>query len=225
MNKDLAKLLGAAGAVVLCAVAVGAAACAIPAEVRMHSNVAENGLVEFAQLGVLALAAAAYAVRGAVFRDFTRASYLCALALLAMVVRELDGPLDVALWHGSWAAVDAAVLAAFVAVFLARRQDSMRDLSGFVSSRRFPLLAAGLVAAVVFAQIVGWKGIWNGLFDAEIWHGAADGRLLPDGKLPPDLDIPRHVKNTVEESVELGSYLMLLVSALLPSGRSDRAAG
>lgn len=223
MRKSLRSIAMTALGVALAGLVVGAVACVVPFEVRRHTNVTENSNVEHTQLAVLGLASLAFAIRAATRRETPRAMALCSLTIAAMAVRELDGALDVALWHGSWFLIDLFIAAVAIALVCRSPKNTLSQTCDFIASRRFPLFAAGIVAAVVFSQILGWKGIWNAIFDVPVWRDAVTDPAMftPDHKLLAQFDIPRHVKNTVEEGFELGSYLMLLFSALLPSqGRS-----
>ena len=123
---------------------------------------------------------------------------------------------DRALFHGAWFLVDAGVLAAFVAVALRRPADTAAQLARFVRTPQCLLFVTGVAFAVVVAQLVGYKELWNRIFDIELWNEARAPHLLEDGCLPKDLDIARHVKNTAEEALELGSYLMVLAAAVVP---------
>ena len=71
------------------------------------------------------------------------------------------------------------------------------------------------MSAVVVAQLIGYKEIWNRIFDVEVWKDAHDA-ALERGASAVEIDIARHAKNTVEEAFELGSYLLILGSALVP---------
>ena len=90
------------------------------------------------------------------------------------------------------------------------------ELAAFAATPQCLLFVAGLVFAAVVGQLIGYKELWNRIFDVEIWTDAAAPHLQADGHLPGDIDVVRHVKNTVEESFELGSYLLILASAILP---------
>ena len=217
LRSDLRYLLRAAIVFVVAAVAAGAVSYTVLLEIREQRNILESGLVETTQLVVLALASLAYAVQAARSRETPRAFAVVALAVLAMTVREMDGYFD--LWTGShsfWVFAEIPVLAAAAFVAFRRFGEAADQLARFVSTPQCLLLVTGLVFAVVVAQLIGYKEIWNRLFDVEIWQEAKAAHLLDTGHLPVDQNIVRHVKNTVEESVELGSYLMILGSALLP---------
>ena len=216
-RSDCLYLLRVAAVFLVAAVAAGAAFYTLLLEIRQHQNVDEGGFVEVAQLVVLGLAAATFAVQAARRRETGRALALVSLAVLAMFVREMDGYFDK--WtgdHSFWEYVDLAVLAAFAGIFLRRFSRSVAQLARFAATPQCLLFVTGVVFAVVVAQLIGYKEIWNRIFDVEIWQEAKSARLLENGHLPVDQDITRHVKNTVEESIELGSYLMILASAALP---------
>ena len=142
---------------------------------------------------------------------------MVALAVLAMFVREMDGWFDVLTGdHSFWSYVETPVVLAFVAIPVRRFSRTVDHLARFVSTPQCLLFVAGVAFAVVVAQLVGYKEIWNRIFDVDIWNDACAARLLDDGRLPHDLDVSRHVKNTVEESIELASYLLILGSAVIP---------
>lgn len=200
-------------------------------EVARNGNVVENGPVELAQIALLALASLAYALRARAAGSSggpARAFVLCSLLVLAMTVRELDGFLDQAFFHGAWLLVDGAVLGAFLVVLLRRPAASFRDLADFAAGPECPLFVVAVALAVLFAQALGYKGLWKHVFDVPLWTDAVAPLYDDAGRLPGDIDILRHVKNTVEESFELACYLAVLASAVLPPllaprRRNDRA--
>ncbi|MBQ6103535.1 MAG: hypothetical protein IJL06_07670, partial [Kiritimatiellae bacterium] len=207
---------------------VAGAALLVLFEVGRNGNVVENGPVELAQITLLALASLAYALRAraanAPERGPARAFVHCSLLVLAMTVRELDGFLDQAFFHGAWIPVIAAVFAAFLAVLLRRPAASFRDLADFAAGPECPLFAVSVAFAVLFAQALGYKGLWKHVFDVPLWTDAVAPLFDEDGHLPGDVDILRHVKNTVEESFELACYLGVLASAVLPPLLARRPA-
>ncbi len=208
------------------AVLSGALAFIVVCEVENHANVLESGPVELTQLGLLFATSAVFAWRASRKTSGTpRAFAVCALVVLAMAVRELDGPLDKLLWHGSWFVLDMCVALCIVFVIAGSSSKTVLEIGEFCRSQRFPLFVAGIAAAVVFSQILGWKGIWNRIFDIPFWTEHAGTALDPTGCLPAELDIPRHVKNAAEESFELASYMLLFMSAAIPSPASKRACG
>ena len=185
-------------------------------EINRKGNIVEGGPVEILQVSILGLSALVYALQARRRPALRRAFALVALASLAMGLRELDGLFDRLLFHGAWALLAAFVLAAMVAVLAGAFDRTVGELAAFVQTPQCLLFVAGLAFAVVVAQLVGYKELWNRLFDVEIWNDAAAPHLQEDGHLPGDIDVVRHVKNTVEESFELGSYLLILASATLP---------
>ncbi|MBQ9726417.1 MAG: hypothetical protein IJV65_02810 [Kiritimatiellae bacterium] len=217
LRSNLSCVARAAAVFAAAAVAAGAVFYTVLAEIRIHRNIDEGGLVESTQLALLGLAAVAFAVRALRDREMSRAFALAALAVLGMCVREMDGYFDA--WtgdHSFWAYVDAAVLAAMAAVVLRRFGRTADHVARFVRTPSCLLFVAGVVFAVVVAQLIGYKEIWNNIFDVEIWQEAKAAHADPDGHLSVEFNIARHVKNTVEESLELASYLMILGSAVLP---------
>ena len=223
LRTNLIALFRAAAVFAVAAIAAGAVTGTVLLEIRSHRNVVEGGLVETTQLAVLALAGLAFAVQARRNRETPRALAMAALVVAAMAVREMDGWFDRLTGdHAFWAYLDAAVIAAFVSVPLRAFERTVAEWARFVRTPQCALFVAGVAFAVVVAQLLGYKEIWNRMFDADIWNDAAKPFLLPDGNLPGDLDLARHVKNTVEESVELASYLLILASALVPPALRPR---
>lgn len=216
LRSNLAYLLRASAVFVAAAVVSGFAFRMVLFEINRNGNIVEGGPVEMLQVSILGLSALAYALQAWRRPALRRAFSIVALALLGMGLRELDGLFDRLLFHGAWGLVDAFVLAAIVAIFVAAFGRTVAELAEFAATPQCLLLVAGLAFAVVVAQLIGYKEVWNRLFDVEIWTDAAAPHLQEDGHLPGDIDIVRHVKNTVEESFELGSYLLILASATLP---------
>ena len=226
-RNDRLRLIRAFAATALFGAIVAGTSLLVLFEVARHGNVVENGPVELAQIALLAAASLTYALRArsaiATGHGPARALVLCSLLVLAMAVRELDGFFDLAFFHGAWLLVDSAVFAAFLAVLLRRPADSVRDLADFAAGPECPLLLAGVAFALLFAQALGYKGLWQHVFDVPIWTETMSPLADESGCLPGDVDILRHVKNTVEESFELGCYLLVLASAALPPALARRA--
>ena len=221
----LLRLARAAGAAIAFAAVAAGVALLVLFEVARNGNVVENGPVELAQIALLALASLAYALRARAANASggpARAFVLCSLLVLALAVRELDGFFDLAFFHGAWLLVDGAVLAAFLAVLLRRPSASFRDLADFAAGPECPLLVVSVAFAMLFAQALGYKGLWQHVFDVPVWTDAVAPLFDEDGHLPGDVDILRHVKNTVEESFELACYLGVLASAVLPPALARR---
>ncbi len=218
-KSDLRQILRAVGAFLLAATLVFLPTCFIFREVREHSNIVENGPVEFVQLALLLCASAVYALRARAARGGrgpSRAFALCALFILSMCIRELDGFFDKLTGdHQFWFYIVAVVILAAACILFRRLSRSVHDLAQFSAGPEMPLFAAGILVCIVFAQIIGHKGVWSDVFGLPIWQTAVEQNLF-DGQLPAELDIQRHVKNIVEESTELCGYLLILFSAILP---------
>ena len=224
-RSDLLRLLRALAAAAGFAALAAGVALLVLFEVAHNGNVVENGPVELAQIALLALASLAYALRASaanVAGGPARAFVLCSLLVLAMTVRELDGFLDQAFFHGAWIPIVAAILAAFLAVLLRRPAASFRDLADFAAGPECPLFVVSVALAVLFAQALGYKGLWKHVFDVPLWTAAVAPLFDEEGHLPGDIDILRHVKNTVEEAFELACYLAILASAVLPPALARR---
>ena len=222
---DLLHLARAAAVFVSAGVAAGAVFYSLLLEIRRNGNIVEGGLVESLQVAVLALACVSFAVQARRDRETPRALAMVALAVLAMVIREMDGLFDRLTGDKAfWFYLDFVVLFAFLSVPVRRFGRTVSQLARFVSTPQCLLLVSGIVFAVVVAQLIGYKEIWNRLFDVDVWNDVRATHLLEDGRLPGEIDIARHVKNTAEESIELGSYLMILGAALLPPALRRKSA-
>ena len=228
-RSDSVKLVRAVATAAAFAALVAGAALLVLFEVGRNGNVVENGPVELTQIAVLAAASLAYGLRASASntsrRGPTRALVLCALLVLAMAVRELDGFLDLAFFHGAWCVIDGAVIAAFLCVLMRRPAESAHDLADFAAGPECPMLLAGIAFALLFAQALGYKGLWKHVFDVPIWTDTVAPLFDETGHLPAEINIVRHVKNIVEESFELACYLLVLASAVLPPALVDRRAG
>lgn len=219
LRSDLRFLLRAA----LVIGAVLAVSCTVVVvamwEVRHYHDVLENGPLELAQLALLALSSAALAFRAVREPESRKPLLLLALTALAMCVRELDGFFDVALFHGSWALLDAFVLLAFLAVAFRGFGRTVSQLAEFVTSPTFILFATGFTLAAVISRLLGMKENWYAFFD--FVPGDGTDALNPfTGN-----SIRRCVKNAVEESFELGSYLVILAGAVVPPLLRRSSAG
>ncbi len=224
-RSDLLRLLRAFAAAAGFAALAAGVALLVLFEVALNGNVVENGPVELAQIALLALASLAYALRARAAHlsgGPARAFVLCSLLVLAMAVRELDGFLDQAFFHGAWIPIVAAILAAFLVMLLRRPAASFRDLADFAAGPECPLFVVSVSLALLIAQALGYKGLWKHVFDVPLWTDAVAPLFDEEGHLPGDIDILRHVKNTVEEAFELACYLGILASAVLPPALSRR---
>lgn len=173
-------------------------------EVNLHQNIIEGGLVEKTQAAVLLAAGLAYLVQAPHRKTLTNALVLVGLCIFTMFVRECDGYFDHLTGdHAFWSYIVAAIFAAMVAYATWSRRTLLPQIVSFVRSGQFLMLAIGFIFAVVIAQLIGYKEIWNTIFD----H--------PDSGSHEAI-LARSVKNTVEESFELGSYLIILASSFLP---------
>ncbi|MBR0056591.1 MAG: hypothetical protein IJP66_04615, partial [Kiritimatiellae bacterium] len=218
-KSDLLQILRAVGAFLLAGALVLIPAGIVLWEVRERGNALENGPIESVQLALLLCASAAYAIRARAARGGrgpSRAFALCSLFVLSMCIRELDGFFDRLTGdHQFWFYIVALVVLAAMCILFRRFSRSVHDLAQFSAGPETPLFAAGVLVCVVFAQIIGHKGVWSDVFGLPIWQTAVE-QNLSDGKLPAALDIQRHVKNIVEESTEICGYLLILFSAILP---------
>lgn len=225
------RLFRAAAVYALAGAIMIAPALALVIEVTVAGDVPEGGISESLQTCLLFGSSAAWASLACKARRErrgpARAYLFVAFAALAMFVRELDGFFDVVLGHGSWAAVDTAVFAA--AVFLLGRdwRETLTDLADFAESPLGLMAFSAVFAAVAFSQLLGWKGVWRQVFEVGVWDE------VKRDIVGYDQNVERHVKNVVEEALELFSYASLLAAAAVPrllaprppSGAADGPGG
>ena len=218
-KSDLLQILRTVGVFLLAAALVSIPTCFIFWEVREHRNIVENGPVEFVQLALLLCASAVYAIRAYAARAGrgpSRAFALCSLFILAMCIRELDGFFDKLTGDRQfWFYVVVVIILVSACIFFQRFTRFVHDLAQFSVGPEMPLFVSGILVCIVFAQVIGYKGVWSDVFGLPIWQTAV-GQNLIDGEIPESLDIQRHVKNIVEESTEICGYLLILFSAILP---------
>jgi hypothetical protein len=116
-------------------------------------------------------------------------SFLMVGAFGLAAIREQDAWFD-AFAHGCWV-VPAGLLATAMAVFFwIKRSDIMPELARMVTTSGWGFFVSGGLMAMVFARLMGQKGIWNYLIDSP--------RLA------------RNMKNMSEESIETAGYALLL---------------
>ena len=81
----------------------------------------------------------------------------------------------------------------------------------------------GFLTLLVFSRVLGMKALWKHIFDIPLWTDAVAPLYDAAGQLPTDIDILRHVKNAVEEGVELYGYMLLVFAVMeMLVGRSPR---
>lgn len=182
----------------------GAVFAVVLREINFHQNILEGGLVEKTQAIVLLVAGIAYVAQATCRNDIVNARVLSALFIFTMLVRECDGFFDrITGNHNFWFYIVCAILVFAIVYALLDWRMTLSCLTNFVKTEQFLMLAIGAIFAIVIAQLIGYKEIWNTIFDhPELGtHEAA---------------LARNVKNTVEESFELASYLIILASSFLP---------
>lgn len=214
VRESLVRLRRALAVYAAASVALVALVGALVAEAFAARDVPEGGVVESLQAVILLCAAVSWFFEAAAAKKDgagpEKAFLLVGFATLAMFVRELDRVFDVALWHGAWAAVDVVVIAVCFAALGRQWRRSVSDVASFAGSPRGWMVFSAVFSAVVFSQALGWKGVWHSVFDNELWLQVKDRIEVYDQ------DLERHVKNVVEESLELFSYAMLLASTAVP---------
>ena len=221
-QSPLRRILRAAAVYAAAGAFMIAPALVLVAEVTIAGDVPEGGVSESLQTCLLLGSAVAWTSLAAKARRErrgpARAFLFVAFAALGMFVRELDAFFDAALGHGSWAAVDAAVLAAAVLLLARDGSATLSDLADFAESPLGFMAFCAILAAATFSQILGWKGLWRQTFEVGVWDE------VKRSIVGYDQNVERHVKNVVEEALELFSYASLLSAAVVPRLLSPRRA-
>lgn len=156
----------------------------------------ENSTIEHLQLAFVVMSAGATSLVATLRPDGRRGFALTAAFFLSMAIRECDGYLDAALFHGSWfpLAIAVAVLACAYAATGCR--NATAGLVEIVRDRSFGVLCAGLSMLLVFSRILGHK---------DIWHSVS--RSVTGFDAP--IQLVRSIKNTAEEGTELFGYALI----------------
>lgn len=221
---SLKKLLCSLSRDFVVLVAAVAAARLLIQDVRVYRNVVENGWVETAQMtlcGLAGLMAAVAAFRGG--RGFGRMPLLLALLFFAMFFRELDAVFDKLLFHGAWQCFSIPLGVAFLWQVIRHFRDVCDDANALLATPTGRHLEIGFLTLLVFSRVLGMKALWKHIFDIPLWTDAVAPLYDAAGHLPSEIDILRHVKNAVEEGVELYGYMLLFFAVMeMLVGRSPR---
>ncbi|KDM92313.1 hypothetical protein [Photobacterium galatheae] len=174
------------------AVIAAIAAFIIQIEILQFSgNLGEDSLVEYAQELYLALSSAlfaAVAVKRANVRGF---ACLVAAFFLVLLIRELDGVLDL-VTHGFWKVPAALVAVAGIAYAYQHPQSTQPPLAQYSKHASFGLMIGGMATLLVFSRLFGMS---------ELWQTAMQDNYV------------REVKNLAEEGVELLGYSLILAAS------------
>lgn len=168
----------------------------------------ENGIVEYAQVAVLALSGTIFAIAALrasrVSDELAPALLLVALTVASMVVRELDGLFDRVVFHGAWK-IFAAPFALFALVLVVRRARKVLDsLAALLRTRIGHTLELFALALFAFSRTLGMKMLWETLFSSPALGLSEDNF---EG-------VMRMAKNAMEEGTELYAYLLLFTAAV-----------
>ncbi|TQC70194.1 hypothetical protein [Pantoea dispersa] len=109
-----------------------------------------------------------------------------------MLIREMDFLFDV-VQHGAWLWFALATTAASLAMALRQPRQILPGLAALLQHRSWQMMAAGLLAVLVFSRLFGMHELWQ--------------QLMLDG-------YNRVVKNMAEEGSELFGYSLCLVASL-----------
>lgn len=153
----------------------------------------EGGPIEWSQFVALSLASLAFCTSALARARLQDLSILLALFTSAAAMRELDSPLATLIPYLGWK-LPVVLLAVTAATLTWRRRPAMEtQLRRFLAYRSFPLLWAGFVVAIPFAQLVG--------------HDELLRLVMGD-------DYTRDYKRVIEETTELLGYTLILIGSI-----------
>lgn len=157
------------------------------------SYYAEWSPVEWVQLGLLVMATVMMCWAGTVDPVKRPVAVLLALALLAVVLRELHSPGHMGPLRYLWK-LGAPVLMVAMGVYAHRRREDLRaSLRDLVALPTLPMVITGAMIVVIFSQVMGRTDHWMA--------------LLGD-------DYIRTMRNVAEEGSEVLGYLVVMVGAV-----------
>lgn len=158
----------------------------------MHDAVHETSFTEGTQEGMLALIAALFFLAAAQRPQQRSALILVGGFYSCMLIRELDFLFDL-VQHGAWVWFALATTAACFALALREPRQILPGLAALLQHRSWQMMAAGLLAVLVFSRLFGMHALWQ--------------HLMLEG-------YNRVVKNMAEEGSELFGYSLCLVASL-----------
>lgn len=171
---------------------------------RAYHLAAENGPLEWAQVGLLAVTIAllvAAARRRASVR--TLLLWLTVFPLWALI-RELDGLLEHMLFDSAWEVLAWGIAVVYLYIGWRHRERLLAQMLAFVRSRTFVLFFGSFIIVVVLAQFIGQTELWKG--------------IMGDAYM-------RDVKRVAEELLEVSGYCVAVCAGVecLVEGREDRS--
>ncbi|XXN63346.1 hypothetical protein ACRQ84_15525 [Enterobacter ludwigii] len=157
----------------------------------MNDALHETSFTEITQELMLLLIAT-----GFFFSAWQRPSQRSVLVLIGgfyscMLIREMDFLFDF-IKHGAWLWFALATTAASLAVALRQPRQILPGLVALVQHRSWQMMAAGLLAVLVFSRLFGMHQLWE--------------HLMMDG-------YNRVVKNMAEEGSEMFGYSLCLIAS------------
>lgn len=156
----------------------------------MHNALHETSFTEITQAVMLTLLAALF-FRAASQRPEQRSALILVGGFYTcMLIRELDYLFDL-IRHGAWLWFALATTAASLA--LRTPAQILPGLAALLQHRSWQMMAAGLLAILVFSRLFGMHQLWQ--------------QLMMEG-------YNRVVKNMAEEGCELFGYTLCLIASL-----------
>lgn len=158
----------------------------------MHNALHETSFTEITQAVMLTLLAALF-FRAASQRPEQRSALILVGGFYScMLIRELDYLFDL-IRHGAWLWFALATTAASLALALRTPAQILPGLATLLQHRSWQMMAAGLLAILVFSRLFGMHQLWQ--------------QLMLEG-------YNRVVKNMAEEGCELFGYTLCLIASL-----------
>lgn len=158
----------------------------------MNDALHETSFTEATQEGMLALIAALFFFTAAQRPQQRSALILIGGFYSCMLIREMDFLFDL-VQHGAWVWFALATTAACFALALRQPRQILPGLAALLQHRSWQMMAAGLLAVLVFSRLFGMHQLWQ--------------HLMLDG-------YNRVVKNMAEEGSELFGYSLCLLASV-----------
>ncbi len=166
----------------------------------------EEGPLEAVQVILASLACTAFFFAAVLHSQFKELFELCALALVAFAVRELDNYLDRQVAPGAYMYCLVPIIALAAIVMYRGRRTLARQIETYAMTPSSTMLLFGLFVLLCYAQVIGQESFWRAM-------SSGDQTLV--------------MRRAVEEVSEAPGYLFFLfgsIEALIWNGRLETHA-
>ncbi|WP_089712284.1 hypothetical protein [Halomonas daqiaonensis] len=156
-----------------------------------ETRFSEQGFIELAQTGLLALSTLLLLYLRVGLRELPDVSLLLLAFVASSLVREQDALLDVYVFDGAWQLLVALIILPSLYSVIRHRRGFAAQFAGYANSLSFGLFTAGFLTTYVFSRLYGRQ---------EFWRAVLQENYLRD------------FKSAAEEVVELFGYALILIA-------------